>query len=98
MHSGIIFGIGLGVAEAMDTAQRGMGLDWAGASELIRAPCAQRRGRGRVRLSGCGVGTDHLQTSDQQARGPDPETAKRDAALVVQRDGAAAERNGMRVE
>ncbi|NEE45001.1 dihydrodipicolinate synthase family protein, partial [Streptomyces sp. SID8455] len=27
---------GLGVAEAMDTAQRGMGLDWAGAAELIR--------------------------------------------------------------
>ena len=24
---------GLGVAEAMDTAQRGMGLDWAGAAE-----------------------------------------------------------------
>ncbi len=29
---------GLGVAEAMDTAQRGMGLDWAGAAELIRSP------------------------------------------------------------
>ncbi len=32
-----------------------------------------------------------LQTGNQQARGPDAETAKRDAALVVQRDGPAAE-------
>ena len=29
-------GLGLGIAEAMDTAQRGMGLDWAAALELIR--------------------------------------------------------------
>jgi hypothetical protein len=29
-------GLGLGIAEAMDTAQRGMGLDWPGALELIR--------------------------------------------------------------
>ena len=28
-------GLGLGIAEAMDTAQRGMGLDWGGALELI---------------------------------------------------------------
>ena len=28
-------GLGLGIAEAMDTAQRGMGLDWPGALELI---------------------------------------------------------------
>ena len=31
-----VWDLGLGVAEAMDTAQRGMGLDWAGAQELIR--------------------------------------------------------------
>ncbi|TGV62999.1 DUF993 family protein, partial [Mesorhizobium sp. M00.F.Ca.ET.158.01.1.1] len=29
-------GLGLGIAEAMDTAQRGMGLDWTSACELIR--------------------------------------------------------------
>ena len=46
------------------------------------------------RLAGCLA----LQTSDQQARGPDPETAKRDAAFVVQGNGPAAERHGMRVE
>src|SRR6187431_2979177 len=31
-----LWDLGLGVAEAMDTAQRGMGLDWSGAEELIR--------------------------------------------------------------
>ncbi|GGS46300.1 dihydrodipicolinate synthase family protein [Streptomyces cinerochromogenes] len=49
---------GLGVAEAMDTAQRGMGLDWAGAAELIRRSAAEARGAdGRI---ACGVGTDQL--------------------------------------
>ncbi|MEU6666381.1 dihydrodipicolinate synthase family protein [Streptomyces sp. NPDC046727] len=49
---------GLGVAEAMDTAQRGMGLDWAGAAELIRRSAAEARGTGG-RIA-CGVGTDQL--------------------------------------
>ncbi|MEU2114890.1 dihydrodipicolinate synthase family protein [Streptomyces sp. NPDC016459] len=49
---------GLGVAEAMDTAQRGMGLDWAGAAELIRRSAAEARGVGG--LIACGVGTDQL--------------------------------------
>ncbi|MFD5726288.1 MULTISPECIES: dihydrodipicolinate synthase family protein [unclassified Streptomyces] len=49
---------GLGVAEAMDTAQRGMGLDWAGAEELIRRSAAEARSvGGRI---ACGVGTDQL--------------------------------------
>ncbi|MEU0910860.1 dihydrodipicolinate synthase family protein [Streptomyces althioticus] len=49
---------GLGVAEAMDTAQRGMGLDWAGAAELIRRSAAEAKAaRGRI---ACGVGTDQL--------------------------------------
>ena len=53
-------GLGLGIAEAMDTAQRGMGLDWRGALELIR--------RTREDLPGAlvanGVGTDHLDPAD----------------------------------
>lgn len=49
---------GLGVAEAMDTAQRGMGLDWAGAAELIRRGAAEARSAGG-RLA-CGVGTDQI--------------------------------------
>ncbi len=49
---------GLGVAEAMDTAQRGMGLDWAGAAELIRRSGAEARAAGG--LLACGAGTDQL--------------------------------------
>ena len=49
----------LGVAEAMDTAQRGMGLDWTGALELIRRSVdAARDHPGAVVFSG--AGTDHL--------------------------------------
>ncbi|SEC88013.1 Protein of unknown function [Streptomyces misionensis] len=49
---------GLAVAEAMDTAQRGMGLDWAGAAELIRRSAAEAKAvGGRI---ACGVGTDQL--------------------------------------
>lgn len=49
---------GLGVAEAMDTAQRGMGLDWSSAAELIRRSAAEAAATGgRV---ACGAGTDQL--------------------------------------
>jgi Protein of unknown function (DUF993) len=47
---------GFGVAEAMDTAQRGMGLSWPLARELI-ARSASRPARGRL---ACGAGTDQL--------------------------------------
>ncbi|MFF3289660.1 dihydrodipicolinate synthase family protein [Streptomyces sp. NPDC003023] len=49
---------GLGVAEAMDTAQRGMGLDWVGAAELIRRSAAEAKAVGGT--IACGVGTDQL--------------------------------------
>jgi hypothetical protein len=50
---------GFGVAEAMDTAQRGMGLDWPTSLELIRRSVAEARGvPGAVVFSG--AGTDHL--------------------------------------
>ena len=54
-----LWALGLGVAEAMDTAQRGMGLDWPTPRELIRR---SRRGeaRGRRALIACGAGTDQL--------------------------------------
>jgi len=54
-----LWDLGLGVAEAMDTAQRGMGLDWAAARELIRRALAAAKQRPGA-LIGCGVGTDHL--------------------------------------
>jgi hypothetical protein len=47
---------GLAVAEAMDTAQRGMGLDWPAAQELIRRTAAEARGR-----LAAGAGTDHTE-------------------------------------
>jgi dihydrodipicolinate synthase/N-acetylneuraminate lyase len=47
---------GLGVAEAMDTAQRGMGLDWPAARELIERTAAERGGR-----LAAGAGTDHAE-------------------------------------
>lgn len=49
---------GLGVAEAMDTAQRGAGLDWSAAAELIRRTAAEAAAVGG--LLACGVGTDQL--------------------------------------
>src|SRR5271156_775559 len=54
-----LWDLGLGVAEAMDTAQRGMGLSWSGAQELIRRSLEAARARPGA-LIGCGVGTDHL--------------------------------------
>lgn len=47
---------GLGVAEAMDTAQRGMGLSWATTKELIVRSSAQAHALGGS--IACGVGTD----------------------------------------
>ncbi len=59
-----LWDLGLGVAEAMDTAQRGMGLTWADAQQLIRRAQAEARGRSDA-LIAYGAGTDHL------APGPD---------------------------
>ncbi|MFF2624165.1 dihydrodipicolinate synthase family protein [Kitasatospora griseola] len=50
--------LGLGVADAMDTAQRGMGLDWAATQELIARSGAEAKAVGG-RLA-CGAGTDQL--------------------------------------
>jgi hypothetical protein len=49
---------GLAVAEAMDTAQRGMGLDWSAIQELIRRSIAEARAEGGD--IACGVNTDQL--------------------------------------
>lgn len=53
-----LFAHGMGVAEAMDTAQRNMGLDWSAAAELITRSAAQAREHGARIASG--AGTDHL--------------------------------------
>jgi hypothetical protein len=53
-----LWDLGLGVAEAMDTAQRGMGLDWPTSLELIRRSVGAARARGGLVFSG--AGTDQL--------------------------------------
>jgi len=59
---------GLMIAEAMDTAQRGMGLPWPAARELIRRSLDAVTAQQRPRIF-CGVGTDHL--APGEARGLD---------------------------
>ncbi|WP_342360920.1 dihydrodipicolinate synthase family protein [Terrarubrum flagellatum] len=54
-----LWDLGLGVAEAMDTAQRGMGLDWPTSLDLIRRSTAAAKARGGA-LVFSGAGTDHL--------------------------------------
>ncbi len=54
-----LWDLGLGVAEAMDTAQRGMGLDWATTQDLIRHVLDAAKDRPNA-LIASGCGTDHL--------------------------------------
>lgn len=76
---------GLGVAEAMDTAQRGMGLDWAGAAELIRRSAAEAKAvGGRI---ACGVGTDQLP--------PDATPTPAEVRTAYEEQLALAEENGV---
>ncbi len=57
--------LGFGIAEAMDTSQRGMGLDWPNALELIRLSLAHAGPRANLIASGCG--TDHLKPEDARS-------------------------------
>ena len=59
-----LWGLGFKVAEAMDTSQRGMGLDWPTARELIRRSVAEARAIPGADLA-CGVGTDQLAPGPQ---------------------------------
>jgi hypothetical protein len=68
-----LWSLGLGVAEAMDTAQRGMGLDWPTSLELIGRSLDAARdvpgpstGSGQARIA-CGCGTDHLPPDDARS-------------------------------
>lgn len=68
-----LWSLGLGVAEAMDTAQRGMGLDWQTSLELIRRSLDAARDIPGALLA-CGCGTDQLvleqvKTVDEVIRG-----------------------------
>ena len=70
-----LWSLGFGVAEAMDTAQRGMGLDWPTSLELIRRSAALAKSGGHLIASG--VGTDHITpapttTRPRRSRPPAP--------------------------
>jgi hypothetical protein len=66
-----LWDLGMGVAEAMDTAQRGMGLDWPTSLELIRRSVAAAKAyearTGRPALIASGCGTDHLSPEDARS-------------------------------
>jgi len=55
---------GLGLAEAMDTAQRGMGVDWATARELITRTMGAAKAHPLAPRVACGAGTDHVALAD----------------------------------
>ena len=57
---------GFGVAEAMDTAQRGMGLDWKNSLDLIRRSVEEAK-RFKGALVASGAGTDHLSLNEKHS-------------------------------
>jgi hypothetical protein len=79
-----LWSLGLSVAEAMDTAQRGMGLDWAATQELIRRSAAEAPD-GRIAV---GVGTDQLTPAPRPAS-LDAVTAAYEEQLAVAEDVGA---------
>ena len=79
-----LWSLGLGVADAMDTAQRGMGLDWAATRELIVRSGAEARAVGG-RLA-CGAGTDQLTSPAPTLK--EITAAYREQSEVVQEAGA----------
>jgi hypothetical protein len=84
-----IWDLGLGVAEAMDTAQRGMGLDWPTSLELIQRSVRAAKARGPAALVFSGAGTDHLATEDAKSLD--------DVIRAYQKQIAAIEKAGGRI-
>jgi uncharacterized protein DUF993 len=80
-----IWSYGLGVAEAMDTAQRGMGLDWGAARELIRRSAAEARIVGGRIV--CGGQTDQLIPGSASSL-RDIEVAYEEQCDFIERQGA----------
>ena len=81
-----LWSLGLGVAEAMDTAQRGMGLDWPTSLELVRRSLeAAPPGA----LIASGAGTDHLT--------PDPTSTIEEVIAAYEHQLEAIEALGGRI-
>ena len=83
-----LWSLGLGVAEAMDTAQRGMGLDWPASLELIDRSLAAARATPGAMIA-CGAGTDHLE--------PRPTTTIADVIAAYELQCEAVESRGGRI-
>ena len=79
---------GLGVAEAMDTAQRGMGLDWPTSLELIRRTLDAAKDVPGARVAS-GAGTDHLL--------PDPDRRVSEVVAAYEEQIAEIEKLGGRI-
>ncbi len=84
-----IWSLGLGVDEAMDTAQRGMGMDWQASRELIKRSVAAAEDFGSGALVACGVGTDHID--------PDPSLSIDDIIAAYEEQVDAVEAAGGRI-
>jgi len=88
-----LWSLGLGVAEAMDTAQRGMGLDWTRSLELITRSIAAAREfeteTGKPALLASGAGTDHLT--------PGPDVTIDDVIAAYEEQCEAVEAAGGRI-
>ncbi len=82
-----LWSLGFGVAEAMDTAQRGMGMDWAASLELIQRSTQMAKSGGHLIASG--AGTDHL--------APDPTLTLDDVIAAYELQCEAVEATGSRV-
>jgi hypothetical protein len=82
-----LWSLGLSVAEAMDTAQRGMGLDWLTTQELIKHSVAEAKAyHGGI---ACGAGTDHLVYT--------PETTLDDVIRAYEEQCEFIEKTGSRI-
>ena len=81
-----LWSLGLGVAEAMDTAQRGMGLDWPTSLELIRRSLDAAPPDA---LIASGAGTDHIT--------PGPDTTLDDVIRAYEQQVEAIEALGGRI-
>jgi len=84
-----LWSLGMGVAEAMDTAQRGMGLDWPTSLELIRRSVAAAKAFDGPALIACGAGTDHLM--------PGPDVTLDDVIAAYEEQCGAVEAAGGRI-
>src|SRR5438445_1537161 len=81
-----IWDLGLGVAESMDTAQRGMGLDWPTSLELIQRSVSAAKARGNA-LVFSGAGTDHLAADDAKSLDDVVRAYEEQIAAIEKADG-----------